>query len=209
LIWLAIFSVAFGYIEGAVAHYLRMHLYPEGFGQSIALRIDPHTLAVEAGREVATLVAIAAIAALTPGPAIRRLANFVYVFAVWDLSYYAALRIFEGWPVSFTDWDLLFLLPLPWFGPVLAPIAISATGIAGALCVHRIFDRRPELIVPWQAFVLVNAALVAWELSFMAHGSSGREFPSHYAWWLLVLGLGFSTAGYALIWQRNLSRRDR
>jgi len=206
---LAVFAVAFGFIEGAVAHYLRLHLYPEGFDRSTSLRVDVHILVVELGREVATLVAIASVAALTPGPAIRRLANFVAVFAVWDLSYYATLRLFEGWPASLADWDLLFLLPIPWFGPVLAPIAISAMGLAGALSVHLILDRRPRLIVPWPSFLLVNAALLAWESSFLVHGSSGSEFPARYRWPLLTLGVVCCAVGYLLAWRRSLTASDR
>ena len=31
----------------------------------------------------------------------------------------------SGWPKSLFDWDVLFLLPLPWWGPVLAPVSIA------------------------------------------------------------------------------------
>ena len=31
-----------------------------------------------------------------------------------------------GWPASVFDWDILFLLPLPWWGPVLAPVCIAS-----------------------------------------------------------------------------------
>jgi hypothetical protein len=30
-----------------------------------------------------------------------------------------------GWPRTLLDWDVLFLLPLPWWGPVLAPVSIA------------------------------------------------------------------------------------
>jgi hypothetical protein len=30
-----------------------------------------------------------------------------------------------GWPHTLLDWDVLFLLPLPWWGPVLAPVSIA------------------------------------------------------------------------------------
>ena len=30
-----------------------------------------------------------------------------------------------GWPRSLFDWDILFLLPLPWWGPVIAPMSIA------------------------------------------------------------------------------------
>jgi hypothetical protein len=35
-----------------------------------------------------------------------------------------------GWPHSLLDWDILFLLPLPWWGPVLAPVLIALLMIA-------------------------------------------------------------------------------
>jgi hypothetical protein len=203
LAWLAVFATAFGYIEGAVAHYLRMHLYPAGFDDSISLVVDIHTLAVEVGREICTLLLLIAVAALTRGPFVRRLASFAYAFGIWDLSYYAALRIFEGWPSSPYDWDLLFLVPVPWFGPVLAPMLISAIGVVGGLSVHLILDHRGRLVVPWTGLVLVNAALVAWEISFMAHGGPGTEFPSHYRWWLFDLGVASCFAGYLLVWRSN------
>jgi hypothetical protein len=203
LTWLAIFALAFGYIEGAVAHYLRIHLYPAGFDDAISLVVDVHTLEVEVGREICTILLMIAVAALTLGPLVRRLASFVYVFAIWDLGYYAALWLFEGWPSSPYDWDLLFLLPVPWLSPVLAPIAISAIGIVGAVSVHLILDRRGRLIVPWYGIALVNAALVAWEISFMAHGGPRTRFPSHYRWWLFMLGLACSLAGYLFAWRSS------
>jgi hypothetical protein len=207
LVWLAIFAAAFGYIEGAVAHYLRLHLYPEGFDDAISLVVDRHTLAVEVGREICTLVLMAAVAALTRGPWPRRLASFVYVFAIWDLSYYAALWLFEGWPASLTDWDLLFLVPVPWFAPVAAPIAISAIGILGAILVHVLFDRRGELALPWLGVTLVNTALVVWEISFMAHGGPRTEFPAHYEWGLFAVGVALAFAGYLQVWRTNAASR--
>lgn len=209
LAWLGVAAVAFGYIEGAVAHYLRMHLYPGGFDDSTSLVVDSHTLAVEVGRELCTLILMVAVAALTRGPFIRRLASFVYLFAIWDLSYYAALWLFERWPSSPYDWDLLFLLPTPWFSPVLAPMLISALGIVGAVSVHLILDRRAELVVPWHGLALVGAALVAWEISFMAHGGPRTEFPVQYRWWLFALGVGCSLGGYGLTWWRNALGPDR
>ena len=35
------------------------------------------------------------------------------------------LRVVSDWPRSPFDWDILFLLPLPWWGPVLAPVCIA------------------------------------------------------------------------------------
>ena len=46
-------------------------------------------------------------------------------FGAWDIFYYVFLRIITGWPRTLLDWDILFLLPLPWWGPVLAPVSIA------------------------------------------------------------------------------------
>ena len=34
------------------------------------------------------------------------------------------------WPASLATWDLLFLLPVPWVGPVWAPCLISVAMVA-------------------------------------------------------------------------------
>ena len=49
------------------------------------------------------------------------------VFGAWDLSFYASLKVLIGWPASLMTWDLLFLIPVPWVGPVLAPSIVSIT----------------------------------------------------------------------------------
>jgi hypothetical protein len=46
-------------------------------------------------------------------------------FGVWDIFYYAFLKVMTGWPASLVDWDILFLLPLPWWGPVWSPVSIA------------------------------------------------------------------------------------
>jgi hypothetical protein len=46
-------------------------------------------------------------------------------FGAWDIFYYVFLRLMTGWPKTLLDWDILFLLPLPWWGPVLAPVSIA------------------------------------------------------------------------------------
>ena len=38
---------------------------------------------------------------------------------------------FNGWPRSVFDWDILFLIPLPWWGPVLAPVLIASLMVVG------------------------------------------------------------------------------
>ena len=59
-----------------------------------------------------------------------RLGYAAIAFGVWDIFYYVFLKMMCGWPHSLVDWDILFLIPLPWWGPVLAPVLIASLMIA-------------------------------------------------------------------------------
>ncbi len=68
---------------------------------------------------------------------LERFAFFIYSFAVWDLFYYVFLKILLDWPSSLFTWDILFLIPVPWVGPVLAPCIVSLSMILLAgLIIH-------------------------------------------------------------------------
>ncbi len=125
--WLVvvIFALAMAWVESAVVFYLRTMLnridpyqpYPlpllHGFGEA------------ELVRELATLIMLTAVGWLAGTSVRTRFAYFVIAFGMWDLGYYAFLKVLTGWPHSLLDWDILFLLPLPWWGPVLAPALIA------------------------------------------------------------------------------------
>jgi hypothetical protein len=55
----------------------------------------------------------------------RRAGYAALAFGAWDIFYYVFLRLMSGWPRTLLDWDILFLLPLPWWGPVIAPVSIA------------------------------------------------------------------------------------
>src|ERR1043166_3119153 len=80
---------------------------------------------VELWREAATLVMLAAVGLLAGRTWRRRAGYAALAFGVWDIFYYVFLRVISGWPRTLFDWDVLFLLPLPWWGPVLAPVSIA------------------------------------------------------------------------------------
>jgi len=54
---------------------------------------------------------------------------FLFTFAIWDIFYYVFLKLTLNWPQSLLTWDILFLIPVPWVGPVLAPVICSLTMI--------------------------------------------------------------------------------
>ena len=55
----------------------------------------------------------------------KKISYFILAFGIWDILYYFWLYIFIQWPKSLFEWDILFLIPLPWWGPVITPILIS------------------------------------------------------------------------------------
>src|SRR5262249_30630289 len=140
---LLLFGITFGYVEAAVVAYLRalyepMHqrLYPDAAPDDLFPVIPleelkaagpEHTrrLLTELGREAATLLMLAAVALAVARNGRQWFAAFAIAFGLWDVFFYAFLRVLVGWPASLLDWDLLFLLPVPWVGPVLAPVLVS------------------------------------------------------------------------------------
>jgi len=119
-----IFAIAMAFLEAAVVEYLRQLYYPEGF--SFPLKMIPMNIYfVELGREAATIIMLAAIGYLAGKNFLTRFSAFIIAFGVWDIFYYVFLKLILNWPSSLFDWDILFLIPLPWIGPVLAPVIIS------------------------------------------------------------------------------------
>jgi len=57
------------------------------------------------------------------------------------------------WPSSLLDWDILFLIPLPWWGPVLAPVLIAMLLIVGGLMIAQLEEQGP-LRVPARSTIL-------------------------------------------------------
>ena len=154
LILLYAFGIAFGYIEGAVAHYLRMHYYPEGFTFHLKM-LDLHIIIIEMGRELCTLIVIFVMAWISAHYMSRRVFNFLMIFGIWDIIYYAALFLFEAWPKSLFQWDVLFLVPVPWFSPVMAPVTISSLWIITNIIFIFVFKNFPVKQEKYQLFCLL------------------------------------------------------
>jgi hypothetical protein len=156
---LTLFAIAFAFVEAAVVFYLRKLFYPEGF--AFPLKIIPlDFLAIEWVREIATIVIILSIAIIAGRNFMQRFASFLYVFAIWDIFYYIWLKLILGWPASLLTQDLLFLIPVPWVGPVLAPILLSLTMILlAALIIHtkkQIIRREWLLLISGSILVLLT-----------------------------------------------------
>jgi len=131
-LWLAVFAVAMGFLEAIVVVYLRELYYPEGFSFPLKL-MSPDLVTIEWIREIATLVMLAGVGIIAGRNNLQRLWYALFAFGVWDIFYYLALKLLIGWPASLLTWDLLFLIPVSWLGPVLAPVLNSVTMIVMTL----------------------------------------------------------------------------
>lgn len=143
--WLLVvaFAVGMAWVEAASVYYLRVMVDRVEPYQENPLPIQGVLGRVELVREAATLVMLVTIGALAGRTWHRRLGYTAVAFGVWDILYYVFLRIISGWPASLFDWDILFLLPLPWWGPVLAPVCIAVLMIVWGTFASQWPDRTP------------------------------------------------------------------
>ena len=128
IFFLTIFGAAMGFAEAVVVVYLRRLYYPEGFGFPLREAIWGG-LFLEYLREIATLVMLLTVSLLAGRMPYERFSYFLYCFGVWDIFYYAGLKALLNWPSSLFTWDVLFLIPVVWIAPVLAPVASAVTMI--------------------------------------------------------------------------------
>ena len=204
--WLTLFGVALGFFEASVVVYLRQLYYPGGALFPLRV-IPPDILKVEVLREFFSIVLILAAAVLSGRNKALRAANFLFIFGVWDICYYIFLWVFLGWPASVFDWDLLFLIPVPWVAPVLAPVLCSLSLIAFAVLIHRMARDGWPLSITWKDLATAVVASVPIMVSFFRETGTApaKGVPSRYSWPLLTLGLAIAW-GYALFRMRQIRR---
>ena len=165
LFWLTIFSVAMGFLESAVVIYLRALYYPHGFTFPLT-PIPPDMADVEFLREAATIVMLLSIGIIAGKNTAQRFSFFIYSFAVWDICYYIFLKLFVDWPPSFFTWDILFIIPIPWVGPVLAPCIVSLTMMTLTLFVIIAAEREKHIIINFLQWALLIAGSLIIVYSF-------------------------------------------
>lgn len=164
--WVVVYAIAMGYLEAAVVVYLRRLYYPHGFAFPLA-GMDPSVIGIEITRELATIVMLAAVGILAGRNRAERFAYFLCAFGAWDIVYYLGLKLTLGWPPSLLSWDILFLIPVPWVGPVLAPCIVALTMIAFALVTIRAVDLGLDAVPTRQETALMLAGVAVMLAAFM------------------------------------------
>jgi len=131
LVLVGLFAIAMAYLESAVVVYLRGMYGIVDLVRDTNFIVDVYTY-IEIGREAATLIMLVMIGLIAGNTWQKKISFSILAFGVWDIFYYIWLYVFIQWPKSIFEWDILFLIPLPWWGPVIAPVLISLLLIAFA-----------------------------------------------------------------------------
>jgi hypothetical protein len=210
--WLIVvlFAVAMAWFEAATVYYLRVMVGRVDPYQPNPLPMEGIVEPVELAREAATLVMLAATGALAGRNVRTRLGYAAIAFGVWDVFYYVFLKFISGWPTSLLDWDILFLLPLPWWGPVLAPVCIALLMIAwGTQVTQRAGGRAvPLTSTVWRLNWLGTAiALYVFMADALRAAPGGLDatrtvLPVAFNWPIFLVALALMAAPVAdLAWQ--------
>ncbi len=197
------FSVAMGFLEAVVVVYLRELYYPEGFRFPLVV-LPSTTVGIEYLRELATLVMLAAVGYLAGRNFTGRFGWFLFSFGIWDLFYYVSLKLMLGWPLSWFTWDILFLIPVVWAAPVLAPVISAVTMVVYGIILEVTGKGNPPPLARREWAFLLGGALIVF-LTFIrdyggllwhyllhgkGHGMNGEDLltavttyvPQQFAW---------------------------
>jgi len=191
-----LFAIAMAWVEAASVFYIRALV-----GRIEPYQIDPLPMNgvlgnVELVREAATLVMLATVGMLAGRAWRSRTGYAALAFGAWDIFYYVFLRQMSGWPRTLLDWDILFLLPLPWWGPVLAPVSIALLMILwGTLATQsgdHARDARWASALGWIGVALALAVFMidAWRALPGGRDAVLRVLPTKFNWpvfWTAVL----------------------
>src|SRR6266571_5084526 len=216
--WLvvALYAVAMAWVEAAAVYYLR----------SLIDRINPYQpypLPMAGGfgeaeliREIATLIMLFTVGWLAGATWRARFGYSVVAFGVWDIFYYVFLRAMTGWPKSLLDWDILFLIPLPWWGPVWAPTSIALLMILWGTFITQ-FERFPATLGSKSlasAGLGVALALFVFMADALRTADQGTEalrtmLPGWFNWPLFSVALALMALPLATVARQQLRARGK
>jgi hypothetical protein len=231
-IWLFLFSVSMAFLESSVVVYLRALYYPDGFAFPLK-EMSPLLATTELFRELATMIMLAGVAAIAARRFVVVVAWFIYAFAVWDIFYYVFLYLLLGWPPSLFTWDILFLIPVMWVGPVLAPVLNSLTMILLAAVILRASEKYDKIRLKGTEWLLLAAGSVVtiigyttdymhfmlgrfsfWQLVTLSDYQAILEHsagyvPQHFNWWVFGTGEVLFLIAIWMFWTRYFFKNTK
>jgi hypothetical protein len=224
ILWIFIFAISMGFFESSIVVYLREIYYPDGFAFPLH-PIKPEIAVTEIIREFFSLVMIISVAILAKRSFYERFANFLFIFATWDIFYYIFLKLLLGWPASLATWDILFLIPLPWTSPVIAPIIISLIMIALALVIYKCHHINKSFEIKVREWIILIGGAIIIFVSFILdflrffihnfekyshhpalerlHIASSEYNPASFNWVVYLIGVVTLIIAIILIYRVN------
>lgn len=223
---LIIFAASMGFLEAIVVVYIRELYYPGGFSFPLK-ELPPRIILIEWVREISTLLMLGSVAWISGKIFLKRFSVFLFIFGIWDIIYYTGLKIFLNWPESLLTWDILFLIPVTWASPVLAPVICSLLMIIAALIfdIHLFSNRLKKLTVKEILLLLSGAATILYTFivdfsMLIIKGDFIRKFftlaedpefleiltkwePGHYNWGIFTVGVLLICAALFLVYKRS------
>jgi len=210
-LWLIIFGIGMGMLEAIVVVYIRHIYYPSGFDFPLKF-FEIKFFYAEVLREFSTIVMLVSIGVIAGKNFIQGFCYFLFSFAIWDIFYYIGLKLLLGWPPSLLTWDILFLIPVTWVGPVLAPVISSLVFILFSVMI--VIKNEKEIInnfklIHWLFFlsgVIIVFVIYIWDYSKIIIGggyifrlselATDQKFiseitsyiPVYFNWFLFILG---------------------
>jgi hypothetical protein len=227
LLWVTLFAISMGIFEGAVVVYIRALYYPAGFSFPLQL-MSNQVAATELIRELASLIMLLSVGVIAGRNFSQRFAWFIYSFAVWDIIYYVFLYLILAWPESIFTWDILFLLPVTWTGPVIAPVIISWLMIVLSMIIYTYnlkSDFKVKIVRKEWTILIAGSSIVfisfIWDycrfiiqnfdriadneqtFSVRVYKLSFQYIPDRFPWLIFMLGVLILIIGIVIINNRN------
>ena len=204
-----IYALAMAFLEAVFVVYLRNATIPN----------NAFVYRIELFREAATMVMLAIIGILAGKKRYEKFAFFIYAFAIWDIFYYVFLKVLINWPASLLTWDTLFLIPVKWIGPVLAPVLVSLTMIALAVVIEKAEGKGKKVYINWkEEIVLIIGALTVlftfiydyskilieggFKITPQIQQIMASYTPATYNWPVFIIGEIIMIIGIGMFWLR-------
>ena len=214
---LVVLALVLGWIEASVVVYLREISLREGAQaitylpslQTTLASLPGRLVALEMAREAGTLVVLAAVGWLAGRRPAERIGAFVTAFGVWDLAYYAALRLVSGWPDSVSTWDILFPIPSLWVAPVWAPVTVATLLVLGGSHLFWTADRQRRYRWTDVGVLLASACLTVAAFLVGSRAVIDHRAPEHLPIWLFWSGVALGTAWFVGVERRAVLTSER
>ncbi len=217
--WLVVllYALAMAWVEAAVVFYIRSMIDRLDPYQANPLPIAGGLGLAEIVREASTLIMLFTVGWLAGRTWRSRIAYSLLAFGAWDIGYYLWLVPLTGWPNALTDWDILFLIPLPRWGPVWSPVSIALLMVAFGTIVGRSDSaEKPLWPRPWSCVSVVLGVLLAlWvfmadAINIVLTGGGTPELrellPTHFHWGWFLVALGLMAVPVIDVWWQAKQR---